>query len=309
MIVRKRYIGESKIRPAVLCGAVLSAVLILIGIWSISASFGRAAVIPEAKAEENRDFDRWSDEHYGQDFPVTREGVPAAQQENTETGYQVFLFDDADLLKPEEETRLLAEMYKITAYGGAAFVSVSMEGHHAGTSTKEYAQKQYLQCFGNNSGILFMIDMSTRQLWISANGEVYRTVTDAYCNTIADNVYTYATKGAYYECAKRVFEQANALLEGRKISQPMKHISNLLLAMALAVVGVFGYILFISNKSRPSTSAVLGGTKQRHHFDNLKVVYLRTDSEYSPVSKSSGGGSGSSGGGGGFSGGGGGHSF
>lgn len=337
MIVRK-VTCERKIRPVIWTIIALIA-LLLGGILSGAVLGGRCIIVSEAKAEDDWDIDEddedfdvdlWSgldedenpgdgEEWYGDiggDDPYKQETsephveADTTKQQNPETGYEVFLFDDANLLNADEEAKLLEEMYKTTTYGGAAFVSVSETTPHYGTSTKEYAEQFYLRYFGNNSGILFMIDMSTRELWISANGDIYKTVTDSYSNTIADNVYTYASDGNYYECARRVFYQANMLLEGRKISQPMKHVSNLLLAMVLAVVGVFGYILLISNKSKPSRSAVLGGTKQRHHFSNFAVTYLRTNSKYSPQSKSSGGGGGGrSGGGGGFSGGGGGHRF
>ena len=48
---------------------------------------------------------------------------------------------------------------------------------------------------------------------------------------ITDNNYKLAANKKYYQCAKGVFDQIYTLLDGGKISEPMRHISNSILAI------------------------------------------------------------------------------
>ena len=69
---------------------------------------------------------------------------------------------------------------------------------------------------------MFVIDMRNRNLYIINRGSVKDTITSAYSESITDNVYTYASGGDYYTCAEMVFTQELTLLQGGRISQPMR---------------------------------------------------------------------------------------
>ena len=77
-------------------------------------------------------------------------------------------------------------------------------------------------------------------------------------------MYTYASDADYYICAMKVYEQEYTLLQGRKIAQPMKYISNALLAVVIAVVinyiivRVYPYIsvIHINNEYRSALRAI-----------------------------------------------------
>lgn len=227
---------------------------------------------------------------------------------NPETGYQVILEDDADLLKPSEEVDLGFEMKEITKFGHALFKTIDQNS----LSTEEFARSFYRQTIDTESGTLFLIDMDNRMLWIHSDGNVYKTITTSYANTITDNVYRDASREDYYTCASTVFSQINTLLVGNHIPQPMKYTSNLLLALILSLLITF---LFVSSQARlrkPKHKELM--SQIDHYFDILKkdASYSHTTTKYSPVNHSSGGSSGGgsrSGGGGGRSGGGGGHRF
>ena len=90
-------------------------------------------------------------------------------------GYRVVIEDQEDLLSEAEEAKLKSEMEAITAYGHAAFVSVKQYG-----ATDTYVKETYMSLFGNESGILFVIDMGQRNIWIMCNGEVYRRKSKLY---------------------------------------------------------------------------------------------------------------------------------
>ncbi len=229
---------------------------------------------------------------------------------NQDTEYRVLIEDGAELLTEEERLELALEMQGITAYGSAAFVTVENNDF----STEGFARDYYMDRFGTDSGTVFVIDMDNRNIWIHSDGAVYRVVTTAYANTVTDNVYRYASRGDYYECAKEAFGEIQALLDGQRIAQPMKYISNALLAMILALLANFGLVICFTRLRKPGGNAVLANIHRRFTYSEIRAVHTHQSEIYDPVSSGSdGGSSGGSGGGGssggGSSGGGGGHSF
>ena len=233
--------------------------------------------------------------------------VDAKTYHNPETGYRAYVEDDADLLKDSEELALLAKMKQVTSYGGAAFVSSQAEAESAG----KLAESRYREFFGKDSGTLFLIDMYNRKIWIFSDGAIYKIITKGYANTITDNVFRKATYGHYYECAAEAFDQINLLLDGQAIAQPMKHISNALVAFVLALLLCYGFVKLTGLSLRPTAEAILGAAVTSYALRNSKTSFVGETKKYDPVSHGSGGGSGGGGffGGGGSSGGGGGHSF
>lgn len=227
---------------------------------------------------------------------------------NPETGYQVIIEDDADLLSTSQEDDLAAEMKEITRFGHALFKTTDNNSR----SAEDFARSFYGQTINTESGTLFLIDMDNRMLWIHSDGEVYKTITTSYANTITDNVYRDASKKYYYSCASKVFSQINTLLVGSHIPQPMKYTSNLLLALILALLINFVFVSSQARLRKPKQKELM--THIEHYFDIYKkeATYSHTSTVYDPVEHSSsggGGGSRSGGGGGGSSGGGGGHRF
>lgn len=229
---------------------------------------------------------------------------------NSETGYKVVIEDDANLLTDEECTRLAAVMEEITEYGNAAFKTIDQNDY----ATANYASSYYHDTFGTVSGTLFLIDMDNRNLWIFSDGAIYKTITTSYAETVTDNIYTYASREQYYICAEKAFEQITSLLRGQKIAQPMKYISNFLLAASLALFFNFGLMTCMTRVRRTSSDEMLKSAQKKFVCTKPVATFKSKVKTYDPVSSSSGGGGssgGSSGGGGGgsSSGGGGGHSF
>ena len=227
---------------------------------------------------------------------------------NSETRYSIFLDDWADLLTPSEEDALSKTMEPITAYGNVAFVSIADNPEY---SSERYAKKYYQEHFGYDSGIVFLVDMDERYLWIHSDGEIYKTVTTSYANTITDNVYSYASDEDYFTCATKAFEQVNTLLEGRRIAQPMKYISNALLAIVLALMINYFLAMTRSRSQKATDGQLLNGIFSKVAITNTHTDFVNQTKRYSPRSSSSSSSSGSrsSGGGSRSSGGGGGHRF
>lgn len=175
-------------------------------------------------------------------FSLTVHGDNATYR-NPDTGYEIYIIDECDLLSDNEERQLLNDMKPVTAYGNAAFVSV-----YSNTTTILYAQEKYFDLFKNESGSIFVIDMNNRNIWIHSDGDIYKIVTKAYANTITDNTYTYASQGQFYRCAAEVFKQEYTLLEGGNIARPMKHITNAIISMIVGLLANFIFLLISRKK-------------------------------------------------------------
>lgn len=229
---------------------------------------------------------------------------------NDETGYKIELHDDASLLE-ESELRALAENMKgLTKYGSVGFFTSDTEGFRTSELAHSlYDEYLWKQSSGTESGTMFLIDMANRKIYIYSNGVIYKTITNAYANTITDNVYKHATRGDYYKCAREVFLSEQTLLEGRKIAQPMKYVSNLFLALALAILINYILVKLFSRAKSPSDREMLAAIAATQRMNHVDVQFDRETKTYSPQSSGGGGGGRSGGGGGGSSGGGGGHSF
>lgn len=209
---------------------------------------------------------------------------------NSETGYRVEISDDANLLTQAETTALGEIMQAITAYGNAAFVTTLDNSY----SAEAYAEIWYQEMFFYDDGIVFLIDMDNRVITIYCEGDMSKTITDAYATTITDNVYRYASNEDYYTCAGTAFMQVESLLEGERIMQPMKYISNALLAILLALLILFGYVSYYSRLKKPTDDKLLEKIHKQFAYSEPVPNFTHETKTYSPRSSSSGSSSGSS---------------
>lgn len=219
---------------------------------------------------------------------------------------RVVIEDDADLLTDEEEEKLAEVMLPITDYGYVCFKSIDVNS----TSTSSYVKDYYHENFGKSSGLVFLIDMDNRNIWIFSDGDIYDMVTTSKANTITDNAYKKATNEDYYGCAEIVFTQIYKVLNGEKVVAPMKYVGNALLAIAIALFINYFVVKALSSTHKISREELVKGKKKAFSFDTPRAKHTSTSRRYNPHTDSSdGGGSSGGGGGGGSSGGGGGHGF
>ena len=221
---------------------------------------------------------------------------------NPETGYEARIIDKDLYLKDKDEDkkRLLEKMSEFTQYGNAVFL---IGDGSAYKNEEVYGYTTYNNIYDKASGMCFTIDMSRRQLNSYCWKDVLKVVTKSYQRSIVDNVYTYAGRGDYCECAYQAFDQALSLMQGQKISQPMKHVNNALLALSIAIILMYIYANATAAMKKSKENEILKGILARCEVVEKHTVFTHESKTYSPQSSSSGS---SGGGGGGFSGGGGG---
>ncbi len=197
---------------------------------------------------------------------------------------QLVILDGANLLTEEEEERLKQDMVPLTEFGNIMFLSVN---DNPFASTEELARTSYYNQFGTDSGSVFLIDMDNRYIYIHSDGKNYQIITPAKAEIITDNVYRYASKQDYYSCASEAFKQMNKLLSGEKIAEPMKHISNVLIALITGAFVVFIYIMKSSKITPASSSEVLKNCKVLFKVNRVDVRKVGERRVYSPVQSES----------------------
>ena len=240
-------------------------------------------------------------------YRVKRTINPTQSIEEEINNYKLVIEDEAELFTEQDITRLQDKMTALTKYGHIALHTVPVGGNNY-SSTADYAENYYHNKFSTESGTVFIIDMDKRMIYIFSDGENYNTITNSKADIITDNVYKYASNKDYYSCASTAFDQMSTLLDGGKILEPMRHISNIFVAI---ILGFFINFLIVSSNAKikkASAQNVLSKCDVDVKASNITGNKTGTHRVYSP--QSSGGSSGGGGGGGGgHSGGGGGHSF
>lgn len=220
--------------------------------------------------------------------------------------------DNADLFTEIEETELAALGAGITDYMAAAVVTTAS----APGGTLAYAEACAIRRYGNDPAVIFLIDMDNRQIYIYANGRAQKTISKADARAITDNIYKDASRGDYYACAAGALEQILARCQGARLSRPVKHITNALIAVLFGVL--INYLIAagsrVPRKARRTRGEVTASVSARRTIlpgvSIAAPIVISSARHYkSSGSGGGGGGHGGGGGGGGHSGGGGGHSF
>ncbi|MBR3645609.1 MAG: TPM domain-containing protein [Lachnospiraceae bacterium] len=231
--------------------------------------------------------------------------VSAEERYRNNNGYCVDISDNADLLTQSEENSLLEKMESITDYGNVGFLTSDAVNM---MTTESLARNYLYDEFGAGSNsTVFVIDMYNRMIYIYSDGEMFKKITTSYARTITDNVYKEVHDGNYCEAANQVFDYEAQLLDGQKIAQPMKIISNGLFAIAIGFLINFCVILSTYSTKQASHEEIIGNAVSTVNLTTMSVTMTKRKEIYDPPSSSSSGSGG--GGGGGSSGGGGGHSF
>lgn len=220
--------------------------------------------------------------------------------------YEVYIDDRSGLMTENERESLREQLSGLNVYGNMVFLDT---GYHSYSSAQKYAEARYRDLCGMEPGVVFLIDMYNREIWLAATGSPKNKLTSAICYEITDKTYLYATKKDYYACASATFTEVQNILEGGYLLPIMRILISLFLSLIAALV--INLIRLASSRtiqSKQQNSPTLYGkfTKKRSH----KKIYKTVKKRYNPNSSGGGGGSGGSsggGGGGGFSGGG--HSF
>ncbi len=260
---------------------------------------------------------------------LTVSALPANAAEvwyESDEGYEVVIADEEDILSDSEEEKLAELMEELAEYGNVVFYSTSESGIVEESDADSTADSFYKSLYGNDSGVIFVIDFDNYfqdrdnemcMLWLNAYGKLHGRLSSSQIDSIMDNTYNRVSRydeRDWYGYAEQTFVQVNDFFETGKISEPMKWITNVFLAIILAFMISFAMVSYSIRSRKPKDSEVLSGLYQHFQLRGANMILTNTTKVYDPPSSSSGGGHGGGGhgggghGGGGHGGGGGGHS-
>ena len=218
---------------------------------------------------------------------------PMIDSEASSNGYyQIIIEDDADLLSEGDEIELKSVMEPLTEYGNVLFKTNNLP---TSSSSESYLRNYYYSILGNKKGVAFYIDMNRRQVCACASGGLEKIITSGKCDSIMDNVYSYATKGDYFQCANQTYLQMYRLLNGGKIAESMKYICNAILAIMISLFTSYLFCIKLTGNKGASDKELIDECGIILEHTPVIVKKIGTSRIFNPPRSSSGG---SSGGGG-----------
>lgn len=119
------------------------------------------------------------------------------------------IYDDAGILTAEEKTELSARMAQVASEKGCHLMIVTTEDTQ-GKDVTAYAD-DFFEAYNSDgtegAGLLFLIDMQHRELYISTSGDaIIQEFTDAKIDSILDDIYNQAANGDFYESCVRFLD-------------------------------------------------------------------------------------------------------
>ena len=127
-----------------------------------------------------------------------------------------FVVDDANLLSSQEETKLRIDLENFkNEYNMDAVIVTSNDLD--GKSQMDYADDYFdYNGYGvgeDKSGLLLLIDMDDRKVWISTSGEAIKYFTDSRIQNIVDDITTQLKNADYFEGCNEFINDINYYAE------------------------------------------------------------------------------------------------
>lgn len=224
------------------------------------------------------------------------------------------IYDFADLFSDEEEEKLYEHAKEYIEKTGFDIAIVTIDQNNK-ADAMSYADDFYdYNSFGaddgKDSGVLFLIDMQNRKMWISTTGKAESVYTDSSINSILDNCEGPIKNEKYFECADAFISSAKSeYTTDKAIGWTLGFLVSG--GISLIIPTIFCFVKKSKHKSvffAKNADLYLEGPSV--NFTHQKDTFIRTHTtKTARASSSSGGGSSSHTGSSGISHGGGGRSF
>ena len=173
------------------------------------------------------------------------------------------IYDYANLITDEEEIELYNKVQEFINKYNMDMVIVTINSNPK-SSSMAYADDFYdYNNFGkgaNKSGLLFLIDMQNRKMWISTTGDAIKIYTDSRINTILDYTYDEISNKDYNGCAEQFIDKASyfankGLTGGSKVVTIPKMIGNSLMFASIVTIVLICIGLATHRKPRKKKEA------------------------------------------------------
>lgn len=158
-------------------------------------------------------FPRTEDDLKVKESIVVNQKVKEAALKTPKVDEKEKVYDFADLFTDEEELRLYNNITNYISKYNMDMVVVTINDNNK-SSAEAYADDFYdYNDFGIGSthdGLIFLIDMDTRNMHIATTGEAIRMYNDYRINKIQDATYSYISIKKYYDCANIFISKASS---------------------------------------------------------------------------------------------------
>lgn len=154
------------------------------------------------------------------------------------------IYDYANLITKDEEEALYNKVQEFINKYDMDMAIVTINSNPK-SSSMAYADDFYdYNNFGkgtNKTGLLFLIDMQNRNMWISTTGDAINIYTDSRINTILDYTYDKISNEDYNGCAEQFIDKASyfankGLTGGSKAVTVPKMICNSLIFAGIVTI-------------------------------------------------------------------------
>ncbi|MDU4884224.1 MAG: TPM domain-containing protein [Clostridium celatum] len=187
--------------------------------------------------------------------------------------------DDAKLLSQDEAQKLREDIENFREkYNMDAVIVTSKDLE--GKSTMDYADDYYdYNGYGlgdNKSGILLLIDMNDRKIWISTSGDAIEYFTDNRIESIISDISKYLSDAEYFDACNIFLNNIqyyidSGIPEGQYTYSEEEHTLKIVLialGVAAIVAGVTCIVVVNSYKNSKSVSSI-------NYIDNNSIVFTK----------------------------------
>lgn len=187
--------------------------------------------------------------------------------------------DEAKLLSQDERDKLIEDIEKFRENYNIDAVIVTANDLQ-GKNTMDYADDYYdYNGYGlgdNKSGILLLIDMNDRKIWISTSGDAIEYFTDNRIDSIISDISKYLSNEDYFDACTLFLTDIqyyidSGIPEGQyTYSEEENTLKIVLIALGVAAVvaGVTCIVVVNSYKNSKSVSSV-------NYVDNNSIVFTK----------------------------------
>lgn len=204
--------------------------------------------------------------------------------------------DDANLLSKEEKENLISTIEEFRAeYNMDAVIVTSY--NLDGKSPEEYSDDYYdYNGYGideDESGVLLLIDMDDRNIWISTKGKAESYFTDNRLDSIIEDIGKYLTNGQYYDASNIFLTDIKYYInegvpEGQYTYSEEEYTTKvILIAIGVATVAsIIGCILVCNSyKNSKSISSVNYVDKNSIVFTHKRDIFVNTFTTKTKIEK------------------------
>lgn len=216
------------------------------------------------------------------------------------------IYDFADLFTDSEEEELYNDAINYINNYDLDMAIVTINENNK-LNAQEYAQDFYDYNDFSSNGILFLIDMDTREIYMTTTGSAINMYNDYRINQILDDAYYYVSGGDYYGTADNFIESVNHFAsiglpnnDGNSGCNKVKFVDIFLECFIFSLIGtvIVMVILVMKNKMvRKATSSreyLIKDTMKINHVSETFLGAFVSKVMRSHDSSSSGGSSGGS---------------